>query len=66
MDARADEAPAPRNTRGQPSLEVLPPPRKIMTADERLKLKKELTAARRQTAAKATGCPAGPMRQFGN
>jgi hypothetical protein len=52
MDARTDAAPAPRKTRGQPSLEVLPPP-KIMTADERLKLKKELTAARRQAAAKA-------------
>src|SRR5262249_25847282 len=53
MDARADEAPAPRKTRGQPSLEVPPPPRKIMTVDKWLKLKKELTAARRTAAVKA-------------
>jgi hypothetical protein len=58
MDARA-EAPAPRKTSGYPPLEVLPPPhdREIMTADERLKLMKELIAARdRQAAAvKAKG-----------
>jgi hypothetical protein len=47
MNARADETPAPRKT-SSPSLEVLPPPPEIMTADERLKLKKELTAARQK------------------
>ena len=57
MDARA-EAPAPRKTSGYPTMEDMPPPsREIMTADERLKLQKELTAARdRQAAAlKARG-----------
>ena len=56
MDARA-EAPAPLKS-GYPSMEDMPPsPREIMTADERLKLEKELTAARdRQAAAvKARG-----------
>jgi hypothetical protein len=55
MDARADKASAPRKTNGYPSLGVLPPPREIMTANERLKLKKELTAARRAAAVKAKG-----------
>ena len=56
MDARA-EAPAPRKTSGYLPVEDLPPPREIMTAEERLKLEKELTAARdRQAAAvKARG-----------
>jgi len=57
MDALA-EAPAPRKTSGYPTMEDMPPPsREIMTADERLKLQKELTAARdRQAAAlKARG-----------
>jgi len=56
MDARA-EAPAPRETSGYLPVEDLPPRREIMTADERLKLEKELTAARdRQAAAvKARG-----------
>jgi hypothetical protein len=45
IDARA-EAPAPPKTSGYPSLEVQPPPSEIMTADKRLKLEKELTAAR--------------------
>jgi hypothetical protein len=55
MDARA-EAPAPRKTSGYPTLEDLPPPpREIMTADERAQLEKELTAARdRQAAAVKT------------
>ena len=54
MDARA-EAPAPRKTSGYLPLEDLPPPREIMTADEWLKLEKELTAARdRQAAAVET------------
>jgi len=55
MDARADETSAPRKkTGGYPSLEVPPPPLEIMTADERLKLEKELTAARRRAAAVST------------
>ena len=56
MDARA-EAPASPKTSGYPRVEDLPPQREIMTADERLKLTKELTAARdRQAAAvKARG-----------
>jgi hypothetical protein len=57
MDARA-ETPAPRKTSGYPSLDVLQPRgREVMTADEQLKLMKELTAARdRQAAAvKAKG-----------
>jgi hypothetical protein len=56
MDARA-EVPAPRKTSGYPTMQDMPPPREIMTADERLKLEKELTAARdRQAAAvKARG-----------
>jgi hypothetical protein len=56
MDARA-EAPAPRETSGYLPVEDLPPPREIMTADERLKIEKELIAARdRQAAAvKARG-----------
>ena len=56
MDARA-ETPAPRETSGYLPVEDLPPPREIMTAEERLKLEKELTAARdRQAAAvKARG-----------
>jgi hypothetical protein len=58
MDARA-EAPAPPKTSGYLPVEDLPPPRdsETMTADERLKLMKELIAARdRQAAAvKARG-----------
>ena len=58
MDARA-ETPAPRETSGYLPVEDLPPPRdrETMTTDERLKLVKELTAARdRQAAAvKARG-----------
>ena len=58
MDARA-EAPAPRETSGYLPVEDLPPPRdrETMTTDERLKLVKELTAARdrQATAVKARG-----------
>ena len=50
MDARA-ETPAPRETSGYLPVEDLPPPREIMTVDERLKLEKELTAARDRQAA---------------
>ena len=56
MDARA-EVPAPPKTSGYLPVEDLPPNREIITSDERLKLKKELAAARdRQAAAvKAKG-----------
>jgi hypothetical protein len=47
MDARA-ESPARPKTSGYPAVEDLPPKREkpAMTADERLKLQKELIAAR--------------------
>ena len=58
MDARA-QVQAPSKTSAYPQVEDLPPDREMpaLTADERVKLKKELTAARdRQTAAaKARG-----------
>lgn len=58
MDARA-QVQAPPKTSAYPQVEDLPPDREMptLTADERLKLKKELTAARdRQApAAKARG-----------
>jgi hypothetical protein len=50
MDARA-EAPAPSKTSSYPAVEDLPPKREIMAADEQLKLKKELSAARDRQAA---------------
>jgi hypothetical protein len=63
MDARA-EAPAPPKTSGYPAVEDLPPKREkpAMTADERLKLQKELTAARDRQApnGKAKGGAASP------
>jgi hypothetical protein len=63
MDARA-EAPAPSKTSAYLPVEDLPPKPEIMPADQLLKLKKELTAAReRQVAsAKAKGgaAPAKP------
>ena len=51
MDARA-EAPAPRKTSAYPLVEDLPPKREkpAMTPDERLKLQKELIAARDRQA----------------
>jgi hypothetical protein len=52
MDAR-DEAPAPPKTSVYPSIEPLPKrERPAITADEQLKLQKELTAARDRQAAK--------------
>lgn len=61
MDARA-EAPAPPKTSVYLPVEDLPPPREkpVMTPDERLKLQKELIAARdRQTSeGKARGSAA--------
>ena len=65
MGARA-EAPAPSQTSSYPAVEDLPPKREIMAADEQLKLKKELSAARDRQAAsvKAQGgaAPPKPMK----
>jgi hypothetical protein len=66
MDSRA-EAPAPPKTSAYLPVEDLPPKREkpAMTADERLKVQKELIAARdRQAAAvKAQGAAsAGPLK----
>ena len=54
MDSRA-QSPAPANAGTYLPVEDLPPPRTTaaMTADERMKLKKELTEARDHQAAKA-------------
>jgi len=49
MDARA-EVPPPRQTSTYLPVEDLPPNRKVMTVDERSKLKNELTAARDRQA----------------
>ena len=60
MDARAEAPESPKTSAYLP-VEDLPPPREtpVMTPDERLKLQKELIAARdRQAAAgKAQGAP---------
>ena len=45
------EAPAPRKPSGYLPIEDLPPKREIMPADEQLKLKNELIAARDRQAA---------------
>jgi hypothetical protein len=64
MDARA-EGPARPKTSGYLPIEDLPPKREkpAMTADERLKLQKELTAARDRQApnGKARGGTASPQ-----
>jgi hypothetical protein len=61
MDARA-QAPAPPKTSAYLPVEDMPPGReeRALTPDERLKLKKELIAARERqaAAAKAQGAPA--------
>jgi hypothetical protein len=58
MDGRAEAAPAPPNTSVYPLIGDLPPKREkpAMTPDERLKLQKELIAARDRQA------PAGKAR----
>ena len=65
MDARA-EAPVPPKTSAYLPVEDLPPPREkpVMTPDERLKLQKELIAARdrQAAAAKAQGAPLEPVK----
>jgi hypothetical protein len=63
MDGRAEAAPAPPNTSVYPLIGDLPPKREkpAMTPDERLKLQKELIAARdRQAPADKTRAPAAP------
>jgi hypothetical protein len=62
MDARA-EAPAPAKTSVYLPLEDLPPKRDnpVMTPDERLKLQKELIAARDRQAPKAHGSAENPQ-----
>jgi len=63
MDARA-ESPARPKTSGYPAVQDLPPKREkpAMTADERLKLQKELIAARDRRAqpVKPKGAPRAP------
>ena len=57
MDARAEVPGTPKST-GYPAVEDVPPrsEKPAMTADEQLKLKKDLTAARdRQAKGKAKG-----------
>ena len=67
MDARA-EAPAPPKASVYLPVEDLPPPREkpVMTPDERLKLEKELIAARDRQApagkARAPAAPAQPVK----
>ena len=62
MDARA-EAPAPPTTSAYLPVEVLPPAREkpAMTADERLKLQKELIAARNRQEGAAPAQPVKPQ-----
>jgi hypothetical protein len=63
MDARA-EAPVPPKTSAYLPVEDLPPPREtpVMTPDERLKLQKELIAARDRQAAAGKGQGAEPVK----
>ena len=63
MDARA-EAPARPKTTGYPAVEDLPPKREkpAMTADERLKLQKELIAARDRQASRAKAAGSQPTK----
>jgi hypothetical protein len=67
MDARAEAAPAP-NTSVYPLIGDLPPKREkpAMTPDERVKLQKELIAARDRQApagkARAPAAPAQPVK----
>ena len=62
MDARAEAAPVPPHTIAYLPVEDLPPKRAVpaLTADERLKLQKELIAARDRQVSKAKGQAAGP------
>jgi hypothetical protein len=63
MDARA-EAPVPPKTSAYLPVEDLPAPREtpVMTPDERLKLQKELIAARDRQAAAGKGQGAEPVK----
>ena len=62
MDARA-EAPGPPKTSAYLPVEVMPPAREkpAMTPDERLKLQKELIAARNRQEGAAPAEPAKPQ-----
>jgi hypothetical protein len=64
MDARA-EAAAPRRTSNYPAVEDLPQQRErpAMTADERLKLQKELIGARDRLASRARAKQAATSSQ---
>lgn len=64
MDARA-EAPAPVKTAAYLPVEDLPPKREmpVMTSDERLKLQKELIAARDRQLAAAKAQGAAPAAE---
>jgi len=65
MDARDEAAPAPPHTSVYPLIGDLPPKREkpAMTPDERLKLQKELIAARdRQAPAAKARAPAAPAQ----
>jgi hypothetical protein len=63
MDARA-EAPGPPKTSNYLPVEDLPPPREkpVMTPDERLKLQKELIAARDRQMATGKAQGAAPVK----
>jgi hypothetical protein len=63
MDARA-EAPVPPKTSVYLPVEDLPPQREnpVMTPDERLKLQKELIAARDRQASEGKAQGAGPVK----
>src|SRR6202790_3850775 len=62
MDARAEAPPPSPHTSVYPLVGDLPPKREkpAMTPDERLKLQKELIAARDRQVSKAKGPAAGP------
>lgn len=64
MSARAEIPAPPPATSGYPAVEDLPSMRRMMTADEQAKLKKELIAARdhQASSAKAPGKSTGPKR----
>jgi hypothetical protein len=63
MDTRAEE-PGRVKTTGYPAVEDVPPrpDKPAMTAEEQLKLKKELTAARDRQATKGTSSGAGAAK----
>lgn len=61
MDARAEAPARPKASGSYPAVEDVPPRRgPAMTADQQLKLQKELTAARDRQASRTKGQAAGP------